>query len=491
MTQRIIPKTMWTQHPDNVKLPAFSKDYILWWDDEIKEALYSYKDLKIQEQMWDFEWKETNSHVVKKIITTDKDYSKKHVLWKDNFLTFRIPNPYVEKVEAKLAFETLQSIPRSFDIAKVFYKKDIAPIFEVILPMTTSAEQILTVKKYYDDIIIWNQNRELINWKKIKDVVWDYMPKTINMIPLIEDLPSMSNIENILNPCIKDLNQPYMRVFLARSDPALNYWFVSAFLMLEVVLIKLHRLEKLHNINLYPIIWVGCTPFRWNFIPWSVDDVINSYPSVQTFTVQSSFKYDYWFDEVKKAVKKINSHKRSAPRKIDESKNLDIINRFTKSYTKDIEKISLLINQISKYIPKRRRRKMHIGLFGYSRKWSKVSLPRAITFCASLYSIWLPPEVFWFEALNESDLHYLMQDKTFEKDIYQALKYLNYWILERLYPWLAKKIKSFFDLRVIDETYLHMTNMIRHLINEPVSDTNNSLIRELVIQAAHYRNFIW
>ncbi|CAD7781363.1 MAG: Phosphoenolpyruvate carboxylase [Candidatus Methanoperedenaceae archaeon GB50] len=51
-------------------------------------------------------------------------FSKKHPLGKEIFITLRIPNPTVEKEEAKIIFETLESIPRSYDTAKLFYKKD-------------------------------------------------------------------------------------------------------------------------------------------------------------------------------------------------------------------------------------------------------------------------------------------------------------------------------------------------------------------------------
>lgn len=491
MAKIFIPRTMGTQHPDNVNAPSFYDSALIQWEWEIKEAVYSFKELNIDEQMWDFEWKETNSHVIKKVLTADKDYFKENILWKNKFLTFRLPNPYVEKLEAKLAFETLHSIPRSFDISKVFYKKDIAPIFETILPMTTSFEQIYSIKRYYDKYIIWQENSLLLNWFRVKDVVWEFFPKQIYMIPLIEDLPSMSDIERIVEPCIKKLKQPYLRLFLARSDPALNYWYVSAFLMLEIVLQKLHKLEKKYNYDIYPIIWVWWIPFRWNFNPYTIKQNLSSYPSVQTYTIQSSFKYDYEFDNVKSAIDLINTTKRSSPRPVDERTSIDIIKRYTRSYTQDVEKIEELVNHLSKYVPKRRRRKLHIWLFGYSRKWGQVMLPRAITFAACMYSIWIPPEFLGFECLTKKDLEYLNQDSTFITDIKAALKYLNFDLLKQLYPKIARKIEELFDLDLIDKTYSNMSNLIWTLANQQLDDQKEKFLRAMMEESAVYRNFIW
>jgi phosphoenolpyruvate carboxylase len=149
-----IPKTMGTQHPDNFATPSFCLSPLIEGEDEIKEAIFSYKDLKIQEQMRDFEGKETNSHVIRKLLSTDEAFFHKNELGKDYFLTFRIPNPDIEKFEAKLVLETLECIPRSYDIAHAFYQKDIAPIFEVIIPMTTKSSQIINIKEAYSTFII-------------------------------------------------------------------------------------------------------------------------------------------------------------------------------------------------------------------------------------------------------------------------------------------------------------------------------------------------
>ena len=48
------------------------------------------------------------------------------------------------------------------------------------------------------------------------------------MIPLIEDMENLFYCDRIVEPYLRDRDLPYQRVFLARSDPALNYGMVAA-----------------------------------------------------------------------------------------------------------------------------------------------------------------------------------------------------------------------------------------------------------------------
>ena len=60
-----------------------------------------------------------------------------------------------------------------------------------------------------------------------------------------------------------------------------------------------------------------------------------------------------------------------------------------------------LINSVASYVPARRARKLHVGLFGYSRRVRGIALPRAIPFAAALYSIGIPPEFLGAQAVAE------------------------------------------------------------------------------------------
>ncbi len=96
MTSPTIPRTMSTQHPDNVQIPFFSEEAVLGADSEIREAYYAFSHLGCHEQMWDFEGKENDSHVVAKLLSRYGDYFKTLPLGRDYRLTFRLPNPAVE-----------------------------------------------------------------------------------------------------------------------------------------------------------------------------------------------------------------------------------------------------------------------------------------------------------------------------------------------------------------------------------------------------------
>lgn len=105
-------------------------------------------------------------------------------------------------------------------------------------------------------------------------------------------------------------------------------------------------------------------------------------------------KYDFDEKNVKKTIKKIKSHK--LKRIILEEDVLDeikqIIDISSEKY-RSVIPYADIINKLSKQMPQRRMRKLHIGLFGYSREFSQgIHLPRVINFTGSLYSIGLPPE---------------------------------------------------------------------------------------------------
>ena len=155
----MIPKCMSTQHPDNVNTPFFSSSSEIGGEDEIAEAFYVFSHLGCDEQMWDCEGKEVDNYVVKKLLSRYGQFFNEKRLGRDLFLTLRVPNPTVEKAEAKILLESLESIPRSFDAAKLFYGEDVAPVFEIILPMTASYNCIDRIYRYYSDFVIGKQNK--------------------------------------------------------------------------------------------------------------------------------------------------------------------------------------------------------------------------------------------------------------------------------------------------------------------------------------------
>jgi phosphoenolpyruvate carboxylase len=115
-----------------------------------------------------------------------------------------------------------------------------------------------------------------------------------------------------------------------------------------------------------------------------------------------------------------------------------------------VEKIAPLINDLAKYLPKRRERVQHIGLFGYSRGIGKVSLPRAISFTAVLYSLGIPPELIGTgrglaAARKSGNLHLIEKYYlNLKHDLYFAGKFFYRDGLKRL----AKKSPGWKDILI-------------------------------------------
>ena len=402
---RKIPRTMSTQHPDNAFAPLWQKDKVIEGDAEVYEAYFAYSDLGCQEVMWDSEGKDTDTRVIRKLLTTHGDYFRENVIGKDVFLTYRIPNPRVEVAERKIVVETLQNIAVSYDVASAFYKNGVTPIFEVILPFTTDSNELLCLSNYYKKAIVGVEDIELDRSVTVKDWVGSVKPSSIELIPLIEDMDSLLKIDQIVEPYIDAVQPSYVRVFIARSDPALNYGLVCATLLSKIALSKLKSLEKRKGVAVYPIIGVGSMPFRGHLSPSNLQGFINEYKGVYTATIQSGLKYDFPVEDVKNVVNVLNENLPYGEPTIIEAEEekilLKILEKFKLKYQMIVEDLAPLVTSVVSYIPKRRARKLHIGLFGYSRNVEGIALPRAITFAATLYSLGLPPEFIGLEALND------------------------------------------------------------------------------------------
>lgn len=486
----LIPKTMSTQHPDNVNNPFFVQKGVMSGEDEIQEAFYAYSHLGIQEQMWDVEGKEVDPYVVKKLLSRYETYFRKYILGVNKRLILRVPNPEVEKAEAKVLLETLESIPRSYDANALFYELPIAPIFEIILPLTSSAQQLVRINRYYTQFVS-GKAQQIIDTQgtTLKQWIGDFKPERVDVIPLFEDKDGMLNAKNILEEYFKGIDLEdlkYQRVFFARSDPAMNYGMISAILLNKLALQDMAELEKETGIKIYTIIGVGSAPFRGHLTPNRVKKVLIEYPSVHTFSIQSAFKYDYDFNEVKTAIDTINNSKTSTPLRVDKKQALDLIERYSQTHQTHVLANTSLINRLAKYVPSRRLRKLHIGLFGYSRQLKGESLPRAITFTAALYSLGCPPELFGLECLSTQDLIFLRQHiHNFDEDILTALKYYN-----PASPCASEALKSFlqqhFSNHESDTNHLKVTSFIIDKVNS----FQHHDLESLIIQAASYRHFL-
>ena len=70
--------------------------------------------------------------------------------------------------------ETLHNIPVAYDIASLVYKREVTPIFEVILPFTTDSQELIMLLNYYKKAIIADEDVTLYESTKTKDWIGSF-----------------------------------------------------------------------------------------------------------------------------------------------------------------------------------------------------------------------------------------------------------------------------------------------------------------------------
>ena len=485
-TERI-PRCMSTQHPDNVAMPFFAQTAPLTAEDEVREAYYAFSHLGCDEQMWDFEGKEVDGHVVEKLLSTYESFFADHPIGESVHLTPRIPNPALEPTQAKVVLEVLQSLPRHADIARVFYDRERPPILELIYPMATSAPELDRVREYYErfvagmeEVTLGHDERPLGTW------FGRFTPPTVRMIPLIEDREHLVAADELVRDYIRGKDLDHMRVFIARSDPALNYGYISAVLLALIALDRLAALERETGVGIYPVIGVGSVPFRGGLAPNTVERYLATYPSVQTVTIQSAFKYDHAPEVVRDGIARLRAHARGAPRPI-EPRALELLDRLVARYQAEVQELAPLVNAVARFVPRRRLRKMHVGLFGYNRASAGVTLPRAIPFCASLYSLGLPPELLGLAAVTDDDWSWLCATiPSLESELADAIRFLD--SDASLTPLARESVEralELIDSRERNDEHREITREVRR-----IADAGGSQLTELIVRAAATRRFL-
>ena len=173
----------------------------------------------------------------------------------------------------------------------------------------------------------------------------------------------------------------------------------------KIALSKIHSLEKSTGVEMHPMIGVGSMPFRGHLSPTNVEGFLDEYRGLSTVTVQSAFRYDYPLAKVREAISLLNSRlPNRKPWMIgagDEKLLRTAMYKLISAYQSRIEGLAPFINSIAEFVPRRRARKLHIGLFGYSRNVKGKAMPRAIPFAAAFYSIGIPPEFIGASAAGD------------------------------------------------------------------------------------------
>ncbi len=382
---------MATQHPDNATASPLTGNRFVSTKEEIEECVKCFAELDVDEYMWDWEGKFVDEAVIDRLLQENYEYFAENQLGKDKFLTFRIPNIWEEKTgEHRLQRAFMNAI--SAKSAAKNYGLHTPPIFEMILPMTTSADQLIYLQKTFRKTTeamksIYESNEGL---------------DEIEFIPLLEEIETMADpslIEKYVD-FLEEIGQKpeYLRIFIARSDPAMNAGLIPTILAVKSLLNNYHEFGKSRGISIYPWIGGGSLPFRGGVNPENIDAIIEEYKGTMSFSIQSAFRNDYPLEQVKAGIQKLH---KEIPRNLDKytrisDEDLAKIREFNteaaKIWRSTVEPLAPFINEIAGKLPSHRERVQHIGLFGYARGVGEVTLPRAIKFTGSLYSLGIPPE---------------------------------------------------------------------------------------------------
>lgn len=382
---------MVSQHPDHAGVPYWHSSTFIETRHETKECFLSFSELGASEYMWDWEGKLVDESVMERMLSEHFAYFKDMQLGRDKFITFRLPNPVVE-TEFRLG-RTFMGLLSAATMAKQVGLHS-PPLFEVILPMTKSAELMMDVQEAFS---------EIANLKHFLFRFDSESLKYVSLIPLFEDIQTIATSDEILREYLKRHLKRfgeyphYLRPFLARSDPALNSGIVPTVLAIKIALSRYKKLQKETGVKMYPILGCASLPFRGGLTPHNVEGFAKEYEGIRTAVIQSAFRYDYDKEEVIHAIARLEKllpeGQAQTVNSADEKELLKASELFEPLYAQTIESIAETINAVARHIPKRRERVLHIGLFGYSRGVGKVKLPRAISFTGALYSLGVPPEI--------------------------------------------------------------------------------------------------
>ena len=173
-------------------------------------------------------------------------------------------------------------------------------------------------------------------------------------------------------------------------------------------------------------------------------------------------------------------------------------------YAHTLDQLVPDMQPIFKAFPKRRDRRQHVGVLGYSRSVDGIELPRAINFTGAFYSIGVPPEFIGFgralENLNADHLSALVRNyPSMKKDFQELSHYVNLDALEVLKTqspaWAEVErdimiLKAIFNLEVGPQTREEQQHAEIALQVVQIKDGAPIAVTALINRMAQLRHFL-
>ncbi len=453
-----VARTLATQHPDATKSVRVQE--------EPEEAVECLTKFGIEEYMIDFEGKLTPYLQPVQVLMELHDAGVE--VGEDRFVIARVPSASKENV-----LRQIQALLGVMEANSELFKEnpDARGIFEVVHPMTASPEELL-------------DTADRISYARrfaSRELDAPLSAGHLRIIPLIEEVPELLNIRQILKGYVDGMRDigmdvSYLRVFIGRSDPALSYGHVPAVLACKYAIFQVYELVDELGVPMAPILGGGCLPFRGHVKPGVEDDFTQEYAGAATYTIQSGFRYDHDEDLAIQSVHRINELAANEPLELsDDDVEYLILSTgiFVKHYLSVFFRCIGTINIVSDLIPNTRDRLARKGPVGYARDipepdkvgelCKRVSndvgrelyrelrrmrveklpeLPRAIKFTGACYTVGMPPELIGTgRGLAEVE-------ERLGEDALDAL-------LSRLYPMLRRDLQF-----AVEHTFLETAGAV-------------------------------
>ena len=386
MTIMNVPKLMATQHPDST--------IVFTAQEEVKEAIEDVLPLErggrgCDEKMIDYEGKATPYNQIRAVIEESKYYDL--VPGEDFLITPRIPNPRLEDKDRHLLTITAAITANMY--SQLYF--DTNAVKYLILPMSSSTLELAEVQ------------RRIIKVQRLVSEEFSLRgDEIVRLIPLFETAESHMHIDEIIEglrvALIKEVGlvERDFRIFVGKSDSAINSGHLASSIAIKMALLKMWRWQEDTMFRSFPIVGMGKPPMRGHMAEWVKEDWVEAWKGYYTATVQSALRFNTNRIEYVSTILKVMEGRGRKPdlsQLNDQETLVRIAWRASEKYTENIDKLAEHISFMAKLVIGTRAR-----LETYKRKAKTgKELPRAIRFCAALYSMGLGPTIIGASVIDE------------------------------------------------------------------------------------------